>query len=363
VVAPGTYHHPESLAQDPQGWYGEETLDVEAVHSMAPGADIVYVGAPNNYQDLDAALNHVVDNQLATIVTNSYGWSSEALPPGYIKPYYDIMAQAVAEGIGVYFSSGDNGDETGGSGDFATATPDWPASSDLVTAVGGTSLAVGADNTRVGEWGWETGRSRLAGTSANDLSWDPAPPGNYLYGSGGGTSRIFPEPWYQEGVVSSTLATAHGHRSGLMRVIPDVSAIGDPNTGMLVGQTQTFPDGTARYSEYRIGGTSLASPLFAGIMADVQAARGSVIGFANPLLYSTTSAYYDIVPVSKLALVRSDFANLVDASDGYVASVRSIDDDDPLTIHTATGFYDVTGIGSPGSGFIATIAGATPLRP
>src|SRR5262249_53492202 len=66
VVAPGTYHHPESgahnkkkVVQDPQGWYGEETLDVEAVHSMAPGANIVYVGAPNNYQDLDAALNHV----------------------------------------------------------------------------------------------------------------------------------------------------------------------------------------------------------------------------------------------------------------------------------------------------------------
>jgi subtilase family serine protease len=363
VVAPGTYHHPESRAQDPQGWYGEETLDVEAVHSMAPAANIVYVGAPNNYQDLDAALNHVVDNQLATIVTNSYGWSSEALPPGYIKPYYDIMAQAVAEGIGVYFSSGDNGDETGGSGDFATATPDWPASSDLVTAVGGTSLAVGADNTRVGEWGWETGKSSLAGAPETKLFWDPAPPGNYLYGSGGGTSRIFPQPWYQAGVVSSTLATAHGNRSGLMRVIPDVSAIGDPNTGMLIGQTQTFPDGTARYSEYRIGGTSLASPLFAGIMADVQAARGSVIGFANPLLYSTASAYRDILPVSKLAVVRSDFANLVDASDGYVASVRSIDDDDPLTIHVVRGFDDVTGIGSPGRDFVNTIAGATPLRP
>ncbi|MBO0775016.1 MAG: hypothetical protein J2P34_01775, partial [Actinobacteria bacterium] len=54
VVAPGTYRHPESLKQDPQGWYGEETLDVEAVHSMAPDAHIMYVGAPNNYQDLDA---------------------------------------------------------------------------------------------------------------------------------------------------------------------------------------------------------------------------------------------------------------------------------------------------------------------
>ncbi len=47
IVAPGTYPHPEKgIKQDPQGWYGEETLDVEAVRGMAPGANIVFVGAP-----------------------------------------------------------------------------------------------------------------------------------------------------------------------------------------------------------------------------------------------------------------------------------------------------------------------------
>jgi len=162
--------------------------------------------------------------------------------------------------------------------------------------------------------------------------------------------------------VPSSMSQIYGNPTP-MRVIPDVSALGDPNTGMLIGETQTFPDGTAKYSEYRIGGTSLASPLFAGIMADVQASRGSVIGFANPLLYAATSAYKDIVPVSKLAVVRSDFANLVDASDGYVASVRSIDDDAPLTIHTAVGYDDVTGLGSPGTSFVSTMASATPLTP
>lgn len=50
VVAPGIFRRP----QDPKGWSGEETLDVEAVHGMAPAAIIVYVGAPNSYQDLDA---------------------------------------------------------------------------------------------------------------------------------------------------------------------------------------------------------------------------------------------------------------------------------------------------------------------
>ena len=106
VVPPGIYRRPQNPAQDPQGWYGEETLDVEAVHGMAPAAKILFVGAPNNYQDLDAAMNHVVDQHLAQIVTNSYGFSTELLPPGYVKPFEQTLIQAAAEGIGVYFSSG-----------------------------------------------------------------------------------------------------------------------------------------------------------------------------------------------------------------------------------------------------------------
>ena len=87
VVAPGTFRHPEKgQKQDPQGWYGEETLDVEAVHGMAPAANIVYVGAPNNFQDLDAALNYVVDNRVAQIVTNSYGFTPSCSPPATSSP-------------------------------------------------------------------------------------------------------------------------------------------------------------------------------------------------------------------------------------------------------------------------------------
>jgi len=100
------------MKQDPQGWYGEETLDIEAVHGMAPAARIIYVGAPNNFQDLDAALNHVVDQHLAPIVTNSYGYPTEKLPRGFIKPYEDTILQGVVTGIGIYFSSGDNSDES-----------------------------------------------------------------------------------------------------------------------------------------------------------------------------------------------------------------------------------------------------------
>jgi subtilase family serine protease len=131
-VPPGTFRRPENPRQTPLEWAGEETLDVEAVHGMAPAAKIIYVGAPNNYQDLDAAMNHVVDRHLAQIVTNSYGWdTTELLPRGFVKPVEDTLVQAAAEGIGVYFSSGDNGDE---SSTYGFPTTDFPASSPWVTS-------------------------------------------------------------------------------------------------------------------------------------------------------------------------------------------------------------------------------------
>ena len=152
IVAPGTFIRPGNNSQDPAGWSGEETLDIEAVHTVAPGADIVYAGSPNNYQDMDAALNNLVDKHSADIITNSYGWSGEALPTGYIKPQNDIFIQAAATGISLFFSSGDSGDETGGVAG-ATPTPDWPASSPWVTAVGGTSMGITRNNSRLFELG------------------------------------------------------------------------------------------------------------------------------------------------------------------------------------------------------------------
>lgn len=347
VVAPGTFRHPEKgMKQDPQGWSGEETLDIEAVHGMAPAANIVYVGAPNNFQDLDAALNHVVDRQLAQIVTNSYGWTTELLPFGFIKPYEDTILQGVIEGIGIYFSSGDNSDETLVMG-YQTA--DWPASSPFVTAVGGTSLAVGASNNYLFETGWGTRRSSWKGSA-----WTPTPPGTWLYGAGGGVSRLFAEPWYQQGVVPAGVFAAQG-RTG--RAVPDIAALADPNTGYLIGQTQTFPDGSVKYAEYRIGGTSLSSPIMAGIMALADQAAGHPHGFANPVFYSLngTAAVTDVVnPPSTVATVRSDFINGVDASGGLRYTLRTMNE--TLTLKTTPGYDDVTGVGSPTSSFLSALS-------
>src|SRR5436190_4183901 len=351
VTAPGTYRRPENNGQDPQLWYGEETLDVEAVHTMAPGAKVVYVGAPNDYRDLDAAMNHVVSQRLADIVTNSYGFSSEFLPPGFINPVNDTFLQGVLEGIGIYFSSGDSGDETFG-GPANTATADWPASSPYVTAVGGTSLAYGKSS-YLFETGWGTNRNRLncTGFLAATNSWCSREV--YLYGSGGGTSRLFAQPSYQAGVVPTSLAT-RWNKNAPARVVPDISAVGDPNTGMLIGQTQQFSDGTY-YDQYRIGGTSLSSPLMAGVMAVAQQARGTRIGFANPLIYSLGSGIRDIVaPADSVAVVRADYVNGENATDGILYSVRRMEV--TFTLHTVAGYDDVTGLGTPNGTFIAAIA-------
>jgi subtilase family serine protease len=322
-----------------QGWWGEETLDVEAVHAMAPGANILFMGAANPFLDLDRMIADVVDNNRAQLITNSWGYYGEQVPQSILDKENDIFTQAGAEGIGIYFSSGDNGDEVSTLG---YRTVDYSASSPYVTAVGGTSLGVGAFNSYLFETGWGTSRSAL---SRDGRTWRPTPPGAWWYGGGGGTSRIFAEPAYQQGVVPTSLS---GYWGGSNRVVPDVAMDGDPNTGFTVVQTYTYPDGSVGFGASRYGGTSLSSPLFAGIMALADDQAGFAHGFANPILYplSGTGAIRDIVdPSQTIAVVRADFNNGVDASDGKSYSLRTMNQTQSL--HTIPGYDDVTGVGTP----------------
>src|SRR5262249_28776574 len=98
-----------------QGWYGEESLDVEAVHSIAPGAAVLYVaGRSCDDPDLVAALNKIVDGHLADIISDSWGGVGEPDPAtqgALLQAYTQTFLQAAIEGIGVFFSSGDDGDE------------------------------------------------------------------------------------------------------------------------------------------------------------------------------------------------------------------------------------------------------------
>ncbi|GAA1896085.1 S53 family peptidase [Streptantibioticus ferralitis] len=332
------------------GWYGEETLDVEAVHAVAPAADIVYAGAAScNDADLLDSLNKVVDNRLADIVSNSWGDVEANETPDVAAAYDQVFQQGAVEGIGFYFSSGDNGDEVANTG---TKQVDTPANSAWATAVGGTSLAMGKGDKYQWETGWGTTKSLL---SADGKNW-AALPGNYLYGAGGGTSKLTPQPFYQRGVVPDTLSKQNGATP--QRVVPDISAVADPSTGFLVGQSQTFPDGSVKYSEYRIGGTSLAAPVISAIQALAQQARGGVpIGFANPGIYDRfgTSAYHDVTdhPLGQgqsIADVRVDFKNGFDAKGGFITSLRTLGHDSSL--NATSGYDNVTGVGSPADGYV-----------
>ncbi|MEV7077283.1 S53 family peptidase [Streptomyces sp. NPDC093516] len=331
------------------GWYGEETLDVEAVHAVAPAADVTYVGAASCTDgDLLDALGKVVDHHLADIVSNSWGEVESAQTPDLAAAYDQVFQLGAVEGIGFYFSSGDDGDEVAASG---TKQVDSPANSAWVTAVGGTSLAVGKGDTYLWETGWGTEKANL---SADGTSWTDFP-GAFTSGAGGGTSRTVAEPSYQRGVVPDALAGAHSADGN--RVVPDIAAIADPNTGFLVGQTQTLPDGRKQaYGEYRIGGTSLAAPTIAAVQALAQQARGgTAIGFANPVIYAKygSKVYHDVTddPTGKaLAVARVDFVNGYDATDGLATSVRSLGRDSSLK--AVRGYDDVTGVGSPGTGYV-----------
>ncbi|MEU6216293.1 S53 family peptidase [Streptomyces sp. NPDC047022] len=330
------------------GWYGEETLDVEAVHAVAPAADVTYVGAASCYDDdLLDSLSKVVDNHLADIVSNSWGDVEANQTPDLAAAYDQVFQFGAVQGIGFYFSSGDNGDEVANTGKKQV---DTPANSAWVTAVGGTSLAVGKGDKYQWETGWGTEKATL---SADGKSWTNFP-GAYTSGAGGGTSSTVAEPYYQKGIVPNALATANSATGN--RVVPDISAIADPNTGFLVGQTQTFPDGSQQYSEYRIGGTSLAAPVISAVQALAQeAGGGKALGFANPEIYARYSKnlYHDVVdkPTGKdLAVARVDFVNGFDATGGTAVSVRSLGKDSSLS--AVKGYDDVTGVGSPAPGYV-----------
>ena len=347
IWAPGLAEAPAT--GDEQDWYGEETLDIEAVHSMAPGANILYYGALSNSDvDMDAAMNWIIDHRAARIISNSYGNWGEDIPADVVEAENAMYMQAAIQGIGVYFSSGDNGDEVDTLGDRSA---DWPASSPWVTAVGGTSLGVGRTNNYLFETGWGTSRSVLDTT--NNV-WSPDLPGDWWYGGGGGTSKLFTQPWYQRRVVPAAIANYFSSTPG--RAVPDVAMVGDPTTGMLIGETQTFSDGVY-YDTYRVGGTSLSCPLFAGVMALADQRSWHPHGFANPALYALAGnrAYRDIVdPAGTIAAVRSDFANGENAADGVNYSVRTMNQTESL--HTIPGYDDVTGVGTPnGEAFLGAL--------
>jgi hypothetical protein len=151
--------------------------------------------------------------------------------------------------------------------------------------------------------------------------------------------------------------------------------LGDPNTGMVVGDTQDFtayrnplhlqlPTDDVHYGEFRLGGTSLSSPLFAALMALADQAADRPHGFVNPALYaaykSDPSITVDLTSAAtKRAVVRHDYVNRTDPAGGVTTLLR--DFDEPLTLHDRPGFDDATGMGTPnGIRFLRALAPDSP---
>ena len=346
---------------------------------MAPGANILYVGAQDCFDtNLLAALQTAVTSG-ASVVSNSWGdpLGDLFVDIGTKTAFDNTFMLADATGVTVLFSSGDFGDNFAISG---LTVPDYPPTSPFITSVGGTTLEVNSLQARKAEFGWQTAKQVLCQSTVKNCGSATTPAGslNWQVGGGGGTSYTYIQPFYQKGVVPSALALRNQALFGPipLRVEPDISMDADAQSGMLIGVTQTFPNGI-HYGQFKEGGTSLASPLLAGVIADADQAAGAPLGFLNPEIYkaskATPAAFTDIMPPGQpnsAAVIRVDFVNGVNHLNGFVISARAINYAGPetfcdgtgncatrnVTLTAAKGFDGLTGIGSVGSKFISTMS-------
>jgi hypothetical protein len=239
----------------PGNWDIEESLDVEWAHAIAPEANIdVFEANGADLSDLDTAVATAADTPGVAVVSMSYlSYQLIDFASGVSETATDSLYTTPAGHQGVTFLAA-----TGDQGSPATG---YPALSPNVIAVGGTSLSVGTDNSYLGESAWS--------------------------GSGGGLSLQESQPGYQVGNVNGASTT--------VRSAPDVSMDADPQTGVIV------IDSYAGISE-DIGGTSLATPMWAALIAIADqglALRGqpTLDGQSQtlPMLYALSSSdFHDI---------------------------------------------------------------------
>ena len=364
VVTPSAWDS-QAACGGPAAWQPEESLDVEAVHTMAPAAKVLYIGA-NSCQDTDllSAFGNIVDHRLATIVTNSWGEDlfdtngNESV--GTVEAYTQIFEEGATEGIGFYFSSGDCSTEdpaivsNGLSCDANSSEPQtiFPASDPWATAVGATAIGIGAH----GNYLFETGMGDTEAALQNGTSWSQLP-GTFLAGGGGGTSSYFTQPLYQQGVVPASLSHAllTGTQSAAaMREVPDVAMEGDVYAATMTGYTRALANGSTGWAESGVGGTSVSTALFAGIQADAQQAAGVPIGFANPEIYTRyqtlgQAAFHDISdhPAGRTYAVSIDEGAATGLRQGNLYTLGT-----DWTLHATAGYNNVTGVGSPAAGYL-----------
>ena len=334
----------------------ESDLDLEYSGTIAPGATVyfVYTGSNTNYGAFDA-LVYAVINDIAPIISSSYGECEVNLGNANYAYYNQYLQQAAAQGQTVLSASGDEG-STDCYGETTTAATeialavDFPGSSAWVTSVGGTEISA-SNNTTTSSTYWSSNGSTDVLSSAlsyiPELAWNDDSTSQVSSG-GGGVSVLTTRPSWQAGTIGGVAIPA-----GTMRLVPDVSLMASPaEPGYLYcssDSASTGVQGSCSNNGFRdgnntnltvAGGTSFAAPIFAGMMALInQATKSTGQGALGYILYplasnSTTyaAAFHDIV-VGNNACTTSP-ATLSCASSGLTNYV------------TTTGYDEATGLGS-----------------
>ena len=261
VVAVGVDNAKNAPTGNPNGPDGEVTLDIEIAGAIAPGARIAVYFAPNSDAGFVDAVNRALHDSTnkPSVISISWGgpesnWSSQS-----IGAFNDVLQSAAALGVTVCAASGDGG-SSDGAGD-GTDHVDFPASSPYVLGCGGTSLAASGSGI------------------AKEVVWNDGDQGG---AGGGGVSGVFALPAWQAGLS----VTRNGKATTLAkRGVPDVSGDASPQTGY-----EVLIDG----EDTVVGGTSAVAPLWAALIARINAINASPSGFVNPKLYKAKAAFRDI---------------------------------------------------------------------
>ena len=269
-------------------WAEETSLDVEWAHAVAPGANIVLIIAPTNFDtDLSTSLFYAIVNQLGSVISNSYGGDEAddlAQYPQELVIGNSVTELGVSLGMAINYSSGDYGDFKALVG---SVTVDDLGASPYATSVGGTSLALDKNNKVKFQTGWGTNITKLASSTGAPV--DPPLVEGFVFGSGGGESQYYAKPSWQSSL------------PGRGRQQPDISLDGDPYTGVEIVVTLSGTQGVES-----IGGTSLACPAFSGIWAIANQragqihGKGTMLGQAAPIIarLAGSTAITDVAPYS-----------------------------------------------------------------
>jgi len=263
VTAVSVDHGANQPSGDPNGPDGEVMLDIEVAGAIAPAAAIAVYFAPNTDAGfLDAVTSAIHDDvRKPAVVSISWGGPESSWTQQAMSAMDQAFQAAAVMGITVCVAAGDSG-STDGVSDGGNHV-DFPASSDHALACGGTSLQA-SGTTIVKEVVWNDGNPQSGA-------------------GGGGVSTVFALPAWQQNLDTTD---AEGKRSPLARRgVPDVSGDADPQSGY-----EVLVDGTSTV----IGGTSAVAPLWAGLIARINALSGRSAGFVNPALYGQPAALRDI---------------------------------------------------------------------